>query len=641
MAQTFPSFGGAIGNSTVFDDYYQLPQKFKVLIKSPDMQTTYHTFNGFTEDVNEHSIIVTGIDVRRGMAQTGGFDIKIWDSDLKLNRDNVDKGCIVIVQAGKKEEDLRNIMFGIVYDFDGERNFSEINWSLSGQGSAAILNHTFVNYVKAAPSDTLKNGEKVFKKDPNFQAWKLFKELFTSTAISPLSRKSVQSRLNFSLNGISEAVQTNIPAIKYPLVSAASVANALADMAGAAWLIDEHNDVQFFYPSAASSGIIIKDRVNYQDNGDYTAYPVSFPIRFNSSISPSKGFANVLFSTSNLVSILSAAAQSTNFQDLYNQDLAQMLIPGAAQLRDLTFVLQKVGAGTDAPDPATKKLFGFVVEDLTDAAGISHRPSNREQDIVATFDIPLSDVQDTPSPISKINLRLVPGVKMEIDKEHWVVLQEIGNSHDNTVRWFHDNDNETPTEFSTRKIRWSGIRPLPDIAEEVGTGGRSDGDTFQHRSWMTSSHGPVFTHAFLSSSRILVQARNPASINRWTPTFPVEAKVDAPWIDFVDVMSIYLDTLVHETGKAPVSFDTLTTTIPNILYSPGKDVQFVDKALGFPAQRNFFCQVLEDHYWADASDYGFGNLVCEVSLKGFESPIDRFSDLDDPFLVDDEVCTPP
>jgi hypothetical protein len=623
----------ALGSSTVFDEYYQLPQRFKVLIKSRDFSTTLHSFNGF-KDPSENDIAITNIDIRRGMQQSGSFSISINDPDLKLNRDNVDKGCLVIVQAGKTEDDLRNLIWGIVYNFDGERNYTDVNWTISGHGSSAILNHTFVNFVKAAPSETLKNGETVFKKDPNFEAYKLFKQLFESTLIVPLSRKTVQSRGQFTLEGISDQITANIPAIKYPLVSAASVANALADMVGAAWTIDEYNKVQFFYPNARSSGIIIRDHVNFNDNGDYTAYPVAYPIRFSSSIDPSNGFANVLFGTSNLVSIYSGEAGATNFADLFNQDLSQMLIPGAAQLRDLTFVLSKVGAGTDAPDPSTKKLYGFVQEDKPTVDGLVHRPGG---EMVATFEIALADIQDTPSPISKINLKMLPGVRMEIDKEHWIVLQEIGNSHENTVRWFHDNDIDTPTDFNINKIRWSGFRPLPDDPEEKepgATGGRSDGDVFLRRPWFTSSHGPVFSHAFLSSSKILVQARNPASISRWTPSFPVEARVDAPWIDYAEVMSQYLNTLVHETGKAPVSFDTIVTTIPNVLYTPGKDVQFVDAALGFPEQRNFLCQVIEDHYWADAETYGFGNLVCEVSLKGFESPLDRFSDLDDPFLTD-------
>lgn len=620
---------GSLGNSKVFDDYYVKPLRFKVIIKSNDLSETYHIYNGFLDDPGENDIHVTSIDCKRGMQQTGAFEITIEDSDRIVDRDKVDKGNIVIIEAGKTEADAKNIMYGIVYDWDGHRDHNYLTWTIAGKGSAAILQHTFVNFIRLAPSETLKNGEQVFKKDPDFEIWKLFKQLFEDKAIMPLDRRSLVTRGKFTLNQISEQITEILPSIIYPLTTAGAVANAFADTVGAQWNIDEYNDVIFDYPDALSSGIVIKDRLatdlagNYVDNGDTTAFPIG-DINFNSSIDPSSGFANVLFGTAELVNIISGEARSESFSSLFNQDLGQMIVPGASALRDMTFILSKVGAGTDAPDPAIKKLFGFVVED--ELQGDAHTPTG---EIVATFSIPLSDIKETPTPISKISLRFVPGNRMEIDKEHWIVLQEIGNGENNTIRWWHDNDDFTPSEqppYPNRIIRWSGRRPLPE--------GRSDGDTFSYRRWFTSSKGPVFSHAFLSGNKILTQARNVLSIARWTRGFPVEAKIDATWIKHATTMSEYLNTLVHLTGQPPITFDTMLTTVPNLLYRPGFSVQFIDDLMGFPDNRNFLCQVAEDHYWVDADNYGIGNLVCEVNLKGYESPLDFFDDANDPLLMD-------
>jgi hypothetical protein len=114
----------------------------------------------------------------------------------------------------------------------------------------------------------------------------------------------------------------------------------------------------------------------------------------------------------------------------------------------------------------------------------------------------------------------------------------------------------------------------------------------------------------------------------------VEAKIDATWIKHATTMSEYLNTLVHLTGQPPVTFDTMLTTIPNLLYRPGFSIQFIDDLLGFPENRNFLVQVTEDHYWVDADNYGVGNIVCEVNLKGYESPLDFFDDANDPLLMD-------
>ena len=624
---------GSLGNSVVFDDYYRLPQRFKLIIKDKDGIDTLHTYNGFSDNPDiDNDINLVSLDCARGMQQTGSFDLVFEDSDRVIDIDKVNKGNIVIIQAGKTEADAKNLLYGISYDFGGKRDHSYLTWTMSGKGSAAILQHTYVNYIKMAPSESLRTGEQVFKKDPNFQVHKLFRTLFEDRLIYPLDRKSLVQRGNFSLTKVSDKITEIYPSIIHPLAVAGSVANTLADAVGAQWNVNENNEVVFDYPSALSTGIVIRDRLstdingNFIDNGDYTAYPIG-KVSFNTSIDPSSGFANVLFGTAELVNIISGEAGSKAFESLYNKDLAQMFIPGSAALRDLTFVLSKTGAGTDAPDPAIKKLFGFVAEDNPE--GLTHKPGNTQDKIVATFSIPVSEISEQPTPISKIDLKFNRNVKFEIDKEHWIVLQEIGNGEDNTVRWWHDADDFTESEaapYPNRLIRWSGRRLLPK--------GRSDGDTFSFRRWIVSSHGPVFSHAFLSGNKILTQARNVLSIARWTRTFPVEAKVDAPWIKHAVTMSQYLNTLVHITGQPPVEFDTMLTTIPNILYTPGATVQVVDDLLGFPESRNFLGQVTEDHYWVDADDLAIGNYTCEVNVRGYESPLDFHSDATDPLLED-------
>lgn len=609
-----------------FDETYVQPLNYKVIIKTNDGLDTLHTYNGFTSpELND--IVLTSLDVRRGLEQTGAFDITINDPGKNIDRSKVDAGVVVIIQAGKTESSLRNILYGICYQFSGSRSMNDLNWTLSGKGSAALLQHTLVNFTRTAPTETLANGSQVFKKDPNFQAHLLFREIFENTNVL-VSRRSIndtlQLRGNFTLNEISSKVNEIIPSIRFPMTAAASVLDDLAQTVGAQWMIDENNDVNFFHPEDRSSSIVIKDTVDDNDSGDFTAYTVGDTVSFTSSIDPGDGFANVLTGVSDLSAVVAGEPGAVGFESLAFKDLAMMIIPGINMFKDLSFVLSKVGAGTDATNPAKASVRGYIVKDLPGDRGAapgntSHIPSG---DMVASFRIPITDITETAAPISKINLKLIPGIRIEPDAFYWIVMQEIGDGDDNTVRWHHDANLTLPTDFSKNKIRWAAVRYLPE--------GRSKGDSYSYRRWISRSNGPVFSYAFLASSKVASQARDPLSIARWTKGHPVEARLDESWITDIVTMSQFLNQVVHAAGQLPVIFDTMTTTVPNVLYQPGSSVQIADSMLGFPIDRNFIVQVVEDHYWANADDYGPGNLVCDVSLKGFIPAMDFEADFLDP-----------
>lgn len=608
-----------------FDDNYVKPLKYKVMIRSNDGVELLHTYDGFQPDAND--VALTSIDVRRGLETTGAFDLVINDPERNIDRDRVDAGVQVIIQAGKTEETIRNIMYGYAYQFRGVRMRNDLDWVISGKGSAAILQHTLINFTRNAPTETLSNGSQIFKKDPRFAAHVLFREIFEGENVL-VSRRTTSDTLrlrgSFSLENISDRITEIIPSISFPLTAASSVLDDIAQTVGAQWLIDENNDVNFFYPDSRSSGVIIKDLVEDNDSGDYTAYVVGDSLSFTSSIDPGDGFANVLTGVSDLSAVVSGQPGAVGFESLAFKDLATMIIPGVNMFKDLTFVLSKVGAGTDATNPAKAGVLGYIVKDQPnehneDPSQTSHYPT---ADMVASFRIPITDITETPEPISKINLKLIPGIRIEPDAYYWIVMQEIGSGDDNTIRWHHDADLTTPTDFANHDIRWAGVRYLPE--------GRAPGDSYSYRRWITRSTGPKFSYAFIASSRVAAQAREPWSIARWTKGHPVEARLDESWITNISTMTQFLNQVVAASGQLPIVFDTCTTTIPNVLYQPGSSLQVADDLLGFPLDRNFVVQCIDDHYWADANDYGPGNLNCEVTLKGFVPATDYIADFLDP-----------
>ena len=200
-----------------FDDNYVKPLNYKVIIKTNDGVDILHTYNGFTPDSND--VALTSVDVRRGLETTGSFDLVLNDPGRNIDRDKVDAGVQVIVQAGKTEETLRNIMFGICYQFRGVRTMGDLDWIISGKGSAAILQHTLINFTRNAPTETLSSGSQIFKKDPRFAAHVLFREVFESENVL-VSRRNVtdtlKARGSFTLDSISDKIKEIIPSIRFP-----------------------------------------------------------------------------------------------------------------------------------------------------------------------------------------------------------------------------------------------------------------------------------------------------------------------------------------------------------------------------------------------------------------------------------------
>lgn len=598
------------------DDYYVQPLRFRVTIKSNDGLETLFTFDSFN---TTNELAIQRIDVKRGIGQYSQFELIINDNpkDKLVDRDILDNGNVVIIEAGKTQASYHSICYGICYKFKEKTELSsDITYTMSGLSTAKILDHTLVNFVKIAPPTTLRDGTRAWNlSDSQYFAHNLFRDLFEDRDVIPTpNRIALMNRANFNLEGISDEIQTFIPSDNEPIVVASQVASHLADMAGALWNVDENNTVQFYYPNKDISGFVIKDYLDEGDSGDYTSYRLS-DWEITGDIDPTGGFANLLVGVADKLTIVSGEAKALAFMDLYNKDLCQMAYADASAFKDLTLILSKTGAGTDSPDPSITMLGGMIVKDAfpgNPKIG-QHYPAAGNENIMATFTIPIKDIHDTPEPTGKIFLNykrppssIVPG------QPYWIVLLERGDGSDNTIRWWHNDD------FTTLG-QWSGVRQVPT--------GRSEGDPPSNVGWITRNQGPTFTHAYVSSNKILCVASDPASIARWTPNHPVEARVSASWIKYSRTMQEYLSQIIQQTSKKPLTFNTNIVTNPNILFNPGQQVQIVDRALGYTQDKDFIVQLLEDHYWVDATDDqqdAVGNRYCEISVKGFQAPYDYY-----------------
>jgi hypothetical protein len=599
------------GIRQAWDDYYVTPLRFKVVIKSADGLDTLHTFDSFA---SSNDIAVQKIDVTRGMDQYPSFEMQINDNpnDKMIDRDLVDNGCIVIISVGKTQEEYQNLFWGKIDNFKErtEQN-SDLTYIVNGLGLAKIADHTIINLIKTAPPESLRDGTKTWTDTPAFHANNLVKQILTDKQIIPTpGKKTVQSRMGCSLNGIADELDTFLPSINNPLVYASEALNNVLDAAGGIWYIDENNDFKAYFPNVDLSGHIIKDYLDPGDSGDFVSYRLK-DWEIEGSTDPSSGFANFLIAIAEQAKVVSGQAKALSYTSLWNKDLAQLVISTSAVFRDLTMILSKVGAGTDAPDPNIATLDGMIVLDKypENIQTGYHYPASGQENILATFSTPIKDISENPEPISKINLSYKrPPSSIPINKPAWLILLERGNSENNSVRWWHDDN------FDNLGA-WSAQRPLPL--------GRSEGDTFSNTGWLTNKRGPSFTHGYVTTSRVPVIAYDPDSIARWTPGRPVEVRISAPWIRYARTMQDYLDQLIQITAKKPLTFNTNIVTNSNIIPKPGQEMQIVERRLGYSEGLDFLATLMEDHYFVDATDdsgSAVGTLYHEVTVKSYMSP---------------------
>jgi len=566
--------------------------------------------------------MLESVALTHGLLTSGDFTLKFADSrDRIVDPRKVDVGCVVIIKGGKDADHMVNLFQGITFGRRRSRYRERgVRYELTGLGFGSILQNTFVNFQKnAAPLDPkadnpLLNIQKAYDTtDIRFFSHNLMKELFEDDSIRPFGGPSLKVMGSFSLDGISDLVTEFLPNNYYPMIAVSEILRNWSDMTGAIVTIDEDRVVNWFYPGKLISGHVIKSQ--FVDNGANPGQWTSFSngsFATMDSIYPDTAFANRLIARAEKIDISSGSQIARGATSLYNKDLAQYL-PSLDNgfMSNTTVIMSKTGSGTDIGDPAKRFVFGALVEDqvlgTSAAGGANHSPTGQ---LVATFRIALKDVQQQPTAIQRLNMvRKVPSI--DITKAHWLIWFERGSGDassqssgfapDDTVYWWHNNDFKTEGQ-------WSAIRPLrfPE--------GRSDNDKFSNVNWRVRNPGPTYSCGFSSSTTILCEMSDPASIARWTPNRPIEAIIPTIPQASVRTMQIYLAHMIRYTARKRRQFEFEQVTIPNRLFKLGASVQIIDPgSVDLQRGMNTLAQIQEIQYYADVySDDSRGSCFCRI-----------------------------
>ncbi|WP_324092435.1 hypothetical protein [Glutamicibacter sp.] len=598
---------------------YMDPVKYKLILKTPDESETTYEFDSF--DTDNAPFVLQTIDVNPSSASTGDFAFTIDDSKDKVIRDTIECGHVAIIQAAKKQENYKNIMWGIIDDITEDYPIAnKLLYSFRGLGYGVVLNYTILNFLKSANKDDIV-GNTVLN-DPAFRIDNLALEAFTSTDILPLGNSpTLQDRGGYLLDSLANTIRVTMPTVNAPLTTAATILENFAASSGTVFHVDADKKVYLRPPYKVHSGIIIRQWEVYEGTNQPITERLNDPAETTAYyfggwsgrkfMKVDQGFFNQVFLTINTDQIISSASgtDTPNFTSLAKKDVGQQFIPGSTKLFNVALLLSKAGIGRSSVDDAydLTGVQGLICEDTGD-----NHPSSK---IIATFNIPYDQITEAPVPIYNIALSYrMPTIDQ--NKKHWILLFKRGENEDNTIRWHHDSDFTTASTDALP--RYSGTKkPFTDQPTPYN-------ENFE-KGWGVNSKGPVHRFSFFATNKTTISAADPMSIKLFTPNRPVEIRVNAPWIHDISTGFKYANTLLQYGAKLKRIYEKKQLSIPNKLFYPLQLANIVYPPAGINQNSNLVAEINSVHYSANSFDaenpYGsyFVELTCVGYMNHFQS----------------------
>jgi hypothetical protein len=596
----------------VAEEYFD-PVKYKLTLKVPDESATTYTFDSF--DTDNAPFALQSIDINPSSASTGDFSFVIDDSKDKVIKDTIECGHVAIIQAAKKQENYKNIMWGIIDDITEDYPIGDkLVYTFRGLGYGVVLNYTILNFLKSAKKDELVGN--TILNDPEFRIDNLALEAFQSTDILPEANSpTLQARGGFLLDAIANTIRVTMPTVNAPLTTASSILENFAASSGTALHIDPNKNVYLRPPNRVHSGIVIRQweviegtttpkPERLDDPAETTAYYFG-GWSGRKFMKADQGFFNKVFLTINTDQVISSSSgtDTPNFTSLANKDVGQQFKPGSTKLFSIALMLSKAGVGRSTVDDSYNLtgVQGIICEDRGD-----NHPSSK---IIATFNIPYEQITEAPTPIYNIALNYTSAT-IDQNKLHWILLFKRGETEDNTIRWHHDSD--YTTESSSSNIRYAATKkPFTDqptpFSEDFARG------------WGTSSRGPVHRFSFYATNRTTIAVSDPMSIAIYTPNRPIEVRINAPWIHDISTGFKYANTLLQYGAKLKRIYEKRQLSIPNKLFFPLQLTSMIYPPAGINANSNLMSEIQNVHYSANSTDPNnpFGSYFVELSCIGY------------------------
>lgn len=587
-----------------FSADYLNPPKFFIEFLTPDRRPLF-VHDPFNTANNPFT--VTKMDVTLGMGQTGGFDITVDDSvNRVIDREILDCGCRVVIHGGRSPLDATKMMTGIVPVIKTHRRgASGFVYEFNGIGLESILGNYLMNVKFKAPIDPTTSR---FIMHERYKAKNVIRDIFTNpNYMIPTSKKpnvivaNLQDVTGINLEGISEDLNDPIFELDFNQTSVAQILSSIEDQINVDIFLNAEETLVAQYPTGLHSGMTLKTIQEQYDDADTTGY-VQGEHDFTDSIS-SSDYADHLVGVGKISSDQVGSTDMSGYLSLYNKDISQQIPVSAAHLENSAIILERVGAGTNANNPVTYKLGGAILEDDNDS------PSSR---ITARFFIPVIDIPQNPT---QVNVTEFVRTSRPVDpsKRYWLTLYEIGNSEENTIRWYHDNS--IGQEVKTMA---NAIRPLP-----FGRTSANVSDQFSDKGWRIGWTGPTFSYIFQSKESHEVVMKNTRAVKRWGRKDARISNLQQGITDSGSMLSTMAAMLENSaTKERTYSFDDVI--IPLKFFMPGQLINFVDPAVGITSQSNYSLTIQEVTYQQESAAHPKGNPFCSITAFKRIKPHEKY-----------------
>lgn len=583
-----------------FSKNYNKPVRFTFQIFDHDLRqiaqfNCWDVLKGYTPELNCYQL-----EVFDAFDQTGSFNIGFYDHEGILD-ERLQDGNWVVIKIGRDENKLENIMYGIATDFNTLRDRMDQKYhQLTGFGSQLIFAETKINMTKVAKVKDIATG-RLNQNDENLFANNVLIDMITNEDYPMDAPISIRDRGNFSLDGINPKVSDFLGAINNRGVNSMIAAKKVAELSLAYFKVNPYNSIILDYPNNRHSGKVIKaydENDNLSDFEDTTSY-FHGQWNFIQSSKGEQGYANVLISDKGLLKdSFSNSTTAIRATSLWNKDLAQQCTARVG-FRDLALLLSKKGVGS----PNLTSLHGHIHLDR------NNLPIGSK---VLDFNIPLESIAvgDTPTPIFVSNFVYNPSL-IQDNSKIWIILYERGDSEENTVFWWHDNDFVTPNRFP------SATRPLPNGLYPNNNHNATTG--WQLINPDPDGFMPQYTFSIFRTRRFRVIADDPLAIKR---RGRVVTDFKVPWSDNLITTSKALHAALYYTAKSRLDYFHNEVFIPTDYYFPiGDLVTVIDPHSRHTQLRAQTGQIMQRSIRFDARNNILGTHFMNVMLSSYHNPL--------------------
>jgi hypothetical protein len=535
-----------VSGLVTFDEEYKQRLQLKAEVWSPDWQDLILDFNQDAGGaLGNNPLQIVQASISNSIDSYGSFNLTVKDTHGVLRDRTIDHRYIIKFKAKKPfQSTYQNLQTSIVRKIARLYNegSNERLYRIQGPSVGSILTHTIINYsLQSKYKNVTIGANNIDKNDPEMLAPKHIERIFTDRKVLPALTEglTVQERGNFGLGKINHDINVYINAIDVFGTTPSELGKDIANSSACLFLVDEDNEVFFDRPLNRTLGHYITNNSDNMQLSADTTLMTNARVEDVSSTFAEDGYFDKLYAYSSQSTVTQANTDMGGYTPLHRNDVA-FRIPqaGATQLWDLAFMLQKFGVGTDSDDPSNTFLHGLIVNDNNFRVGT---------EIIGEFYIPVSYISNNVTWANRVNPDFRKDV--EVDKAYWIVLKKIGNSAENTIGWWHDNNTNQKNVYSAYRFS----RGRNETAETLKQG------------WSYLTTGPKYTYS-ISQRTPTLQTSFSVNFNpKYKTLAPVERFETINWIKDDSTDMQYLAYVTQQASRVKRDIDLGDCSIPNVL----------------------------------------------------------------------------